>query len=108
MAIGGHVWILILHRVEYSWQVGLQVVDVSRGEAVAPLQVGELLLRAPSVMAGYFLDRAATREVLDQNGWLRTGDLAYYDRNGFVFVVDRLKDVMLYTRGHFKHLAEDE
>lgn len=76
------------------------------GAALGPLQVGELLLRAPSVMAGY-LDQDGADADVDADGWLRTGDLAYYDRNGFVFVVDRLKDVAFYSRARLKEHDEE-
>ncbi|KAE8737660.1 hypothetical protein FOCC_FOCC016875 [Frankliniella occidentalis] len=88
-------------------RVVLQVVDAGTGAPLGPLQVGELYLRAPSIMAGY-VDYARAQATQDDDddqvvgGWLRTGDLAYYDRNECVFVVDRLKDVTMYTRGHFK------
>ncbi|XP_052131649.1 luciferin 4-monooxygenase-like [Frankliniella occidentalis] len=84
-----------------------KVVDAGTGAPLGPLQVGELYLRAPSIMAGY-VDYARAQATQDDDddqvvgGWLRTGDLAYYDRNECVFVVDRLKDVTMYTRGHFK------
>ncbi|KAK3921148.1 Luciferin 4-monooxygenase [Frankliniella fusca] len=81
-----------------------KVVDAVLRAPLGPLQVGELYLRAPSIMAGY-VDHARAQDDdndQDEEGWLRTGDLAYYDRNECVFVVDRLKDVTMYTRGHFK------
>lgn len=75
--------------------------EAAEGEA------GELLIRGPVVMKGYFDNDAATREVLDDAGWLRTGDVARRDENGFLFIVDRLKD-MIITGGYNIYPAEIE
>lgn len=72
-----------------------RLVD-SRGEQVDEAgEVGELCLRAESTMRGYRNLPEATREVLDKEGWLRTGDLARRDRDGYYWIVDRLKDVII-------------
>lgn len=55
---------------------------------------GELLLRSPSVMRGYLNNPKATAEVLVGDGWLRTGDIGYYDYNGDFYVTDRAKDLI--------------
>ena len=47
-------------------------------------------------VAGYFSNAEATASTLDSNGWLRTGDLCYIDEDGFIFVVDRLKELIKY------------
>jgi long-chain acyl-CoA synthetase len=70
-------------------------------------EAGELLIRGPVVMKSYFGNEAATREVLDKSGWLRTGDVARRDENGFLFIVDRLKD-MIITGGYNIYPAEIE
>jgi acyl-CoA synthetase (AMP-forming)/AMP-acid ligase II len=62
--------------------------DVPQGE------VGELICRGPNVMKGYYKDPEATREVLI-GGWLHTGDLARMDEEGFIYIVDRKKDVIV-------------
>jgi acyl-CoA synthetase (AMP-forming)/AMP-acid ligase II len=51
-------------------------------------------MRSPTVFAGYYKDEAATREVLDEDGWLRTGDVAAIDDDGFYAIVGRVKDVI--------------
>jgi fatty-acyl-CoA synthase len=61
---------------------------------VAPGGIGELLYRGPSVMKGYWNQPEATAETL-QDGWLHTGDLVRVDADGYMTVVDRLKDVIL-------------
>jgi len=55
---------------------------------------GELLVRGPSVMSQYFNDEAATVGVHDAEGWMRTGDVARIDPDGFLYIVDRTKDVI--------------
>ncbi len=65
-----------------------QLVDVAPGE------VGELIISGPEVMVGYWNNPAATAETL-VDGWLRTGDLARIDDEGYVFIVDRSKDMLI-------------
>lgn len=57
--------------------------------------VGEICARGPQVMKGYWHAEAETKNVIDENGWLRTGDLGYMDEHGYVFIVDRKKDMVL-------------
>jgi len=47
-------------------------------------------------MAGYFSNEEATTSTLDSKGWLRTGDVCYIDNDGFIFIVDRLKELIKY------------
>jgi long-chain acyl-CoA synthetase len=68
---------------------------------------GELVIRGPLVMMGYFGNPEATAEVITDDGWLRTGDIAYASGSGHYFVVDRLKDVIL-TGGYNVYPAEIE
>ncbi|WP_197373830.1 4-coumarate--CoA ligase family protein [Mycolicibacterium baixiangningiae] len=57
---------------------------------------GELWFRGPNVMAGYLNNEKATRETIDDDGWLHTGDLAQVDAHGCVYIVDRLKELIKY------------
>ncbi|XP_063226320.1 uncharacterized protein LOC134533057 [Bacillus rossius redtenbacheri] len=71
-----------------------RVVDVDSGRDLGPHQPGQLLFRGPQVMMGYFDNPEATRETLDEEGWLHTGDVAYYDEEGYTYIVDRTKELI--------------
>jgi long-chain acyl-CoA synthetase len=60
---------------------------------------GELLIRSDTIFAGYYRDEAPTREVLGDDGWLRSGDIASIDADGFVTITDRKKDVLVTAGG---------
>jgi long-chain acyl-CoA synthetase len=60
---------------------------------------GELLIRSPTVFAGYYKDEAATREVLAEDGWLRSGDVGSIDEDGFITISDRKKDILVTAGG---------
>ncbi|KAK6123704.1 hypothetical protein DH2020_042553 [Rehmannia glutinosa] len=73
-----------------------KIVDPESGESLPPGKRGELWLRGPAIMKGYAGDDAATAATLDSEGWLKTGDLCYFDSDGFLFIVDRLKELIKY------------
>lgn len=60
---------------------------------------GELLVKSPSVMAGYYKDKEATSETLTPDGWLRTGDLGYVDENNRIFLTGRKKNLIILSNG---------
>jgi long-chain acyl-CoA synthetase len=60
---------------------------------------GELLIRSETVFQGYFKDPEATAAVLDADGWLRTGDIAEIDEDGFIHITDRKKDILVTAGG---------
>ena len=72
----------------------LRVVDPGTGRDARPGEPGELWVRGPQVMAGYLGRPEATAEMLDAGGWLRTGDLGRVDAGGYLFIVDRLKELI--------------
>jgi fatty-acyl-CoA synthase len=74
--------------------VQVKIVDPWRGEEVAPDAVGELLLRGYFVMDGYLDMPEATRETIDPDGWLHTGDLAALDEHGYLRITGRLKEII--------------
>ncbi len=67
----------------------------SDNQSLGPNQVGELVLKGPSIASGYFNNSAAWSEVIDTNGWFHTGDLACYDEDWYFTIVDRLKDMFI-------------
>jgi acyl-CoA synthetase (AMP-forming)/AMP-acid ligase II len=75
--------------------VELRVVDPASGGDCPPGSVGEVWLRAPNVMAGYFNRPVETAAALTGDGWLRTGDGGYVDADGYLFLTDRLKDMVV-------------
>jgi acyl-CoA synthetase (AMP-forming)/AMP-acid ligase II len=74
----------------------LRVVDPATGADLGRNQTGELVARGPQVMKGYLNNPEATAEMLDADGWLRTGDLGHVDDDGYVYVVDRVKELIKY------------
>lgn len=74
--------------------IEVKLVDAA-GEAVAGGEAGELLVRGPNVMQGYFNDPAATAAAIDGEGWLHTGDIAVQDLRGNVKITDRAKDIFI-------------
>ena len=75
----------------YGWEV--KIVD-TEGKEVTRGDVGELCLKGPGVMVCYYNDEKATAATL-KDGWLYTGDMAMQDEDGFIFLVDRKKDVII-------------
>jgi fatty-acyl-CoA synthase len=74
--------------------IDLEVVDAG-GTPVAPGEPGEIVVRSPHTMAGYWNKPAETAEVLSADGWLRTGDIAVVDEDGFLAIRDRVKDMII-------------
>jgi len=68
-----------------------KIVDVASGSEVPRGQRGELWVRGPTVMKGYWGKPDATKDTITQDGWLKTGDVAYLDEESHIFIVDRIK-----------------
>jgi acyl-CoA synthetase (AMP-forming)/AMP-acid ligase II len=75
----------------------VRIVDVDSGETLGRGESGELHIRGPQVMRGYLNNPEATAEALDAEGWLRTGDLGYFDEKQRFFIVDRVKELIKYN-----------
>jgi long-chain acyl-CoA synthetase len=76
--------------------VTLKFVDVDHPEReVAPGERGEMCIKGPNVMKGYWNKPEATAASMTSDGFFRTGDVGYMDEDGFVFIVDRTKDMIL-------------
>ena len=93
-----HLGIENVHKVGaigkpgYMWKA--KIVN-ENGELVPQGEVGELVVKGPGVMKCYYKNPQATKDVLKENGWLRTGDMAKMDEDGFIYLVDRKKDVII-------------
>jgi acyl-CoA synthetase (AMP-forming)/AMP-acid ligase II len=74
----------------------MRVVDPATGADVSRGETGELLVRGPQVMKGYLNAPEATAAMLDPDGWLHTGDLGLIDEDDYVFIVDRVKELIKY------------
>ncbi len=74
----------------------VKVVDVTTGAMLSTDQEGEICIRGPQVMRGYWNRPDATSAMIDPDGWLHTGDIGYADENGCFFIVDRLKELIKY------------
>ena len=71
----------------------------TEGDGTTPLamgEIGELCIKGPQVMQGYLDEPDKTAECLSDDGWLRTGDICAIDEDGFIFVKDRLKELIKY------------
>jgi fatty-acyl-CoA synthase len=73
----------------------IKVVDPTTGETVPRDVTGEFCTRGYSVMSGYWDDQEKTAEVIDEDGWMHTGDLAAMDACGYVQITGRIKDIVV-------------
>jgi acyl-CoA synthetase (AMP-forming)/AMP-acid ligase II len=73
-----------------------RIVDYNNEKELGPHSEGEIRIRGPQVMKGYLGNPVATEAMIDDEGWLRTGDIGYADECGRLFVIDRLKELIKY------------
>ncbi len=102
-----------LDQAEFSQSIGLPMpaTDISirddNGKELPIGEEGELCVKGPQVMQGYWQQEEETKLVFWPDGWLRTGDIAVMDNNGFLYIVDRKKD-MIVTAGYNVYPREIE
>jgi acyl-CoA synthetase (AMP-forming)/AMP-acid ligase II len=72
-----------------------KIIDPVSGSDLDPSQEGELLVRGPQIMVGYYKNPEATAKTINKDGWLHTGDIARFD-NGWLYITDRLKELIKY------------
>ncbi|TFF92797.1 long-chain fatty acid--CoA ligase, partial [Candidatus Thorarchaeota archaeon] len=75
--------------------IDARVVDPETGEECGPSEVGELMFKGPTVTMGYWNRPELNKTMLDKDGWFSTGDMVYFDDEGYYFVVDRVKDMFI-------------
>ena len=83
----------MLHFFFLLLSIYLFPVDVSTGDNLPENKIGELCIRGPQIMKGYLDNEKATEETI-KKGWLHTGDIAYHDSDGNIFITDRLKELI--------------
>ncbi|ESQ34745.1 hypothetical protein EUTSA_v10007637mg [Eutrema salsugineum] len=76
--------------------VEARIMDPDTGRVMGVNHMGELWLKGPAITKGYFSNEEATNETINSEGWFKTGDLCYIDDDGFLFIVDRLKELIKY------------
>ncbi|GAB1860346.1 Luciferin 4-monooxygenase [Camponotus japonicus] len=79
--------------------VQMKVVDPENGNVLGPNNSGELWIKTATIMNGYYRNPEATKNTVDEEGWLHSGDIGYFDEDGELFIIDRIKELIKY-RGY--------
>jgi fatty-acyl-CoA synthase len=85
----------------------VRVVDSATNQPLKPGEAGEIVVRGPNVTPGYWENPEATAAAFDEDGWFHSGDIGYLDEDGYLYIVDRLKD-MIISGGENVYPAEVE
>ena len=75
--------------------VDMKIVSLVDGHDLAPGALGEIVLRSPTVMMGYYKDPEETNKTIAEGGWLYTGDIGYMDEDGYFYITDRKKELII-------------
>lgn len=73
-----------------------KIIDTETGAELEANEKGEVLIRGPHIMVGYLNNREATDQCIDSEGWFHTGDIGYFDDDGYFYIVDRVKELIKY------------
>jgi 4-coumarate--CoA ligase len=74
----------------------LKIIDLKTGQSLGPNIDGEICVKGPKIFSGYLNNIEATKETIDSDGWLHTGDIGHYDTNERIFITDRIKEMIKY------------
>ncbi|KAG5344632.1 4CLL5 protein, partial [Acromyrmex charruanus] len=80
--------------------VKIKIVDPESGKVLGSNQSGEIWIKVPSLMNGYYRNPEATKNIIDNEGWLHSGDIGYIDEDGELFIIDRIKEIIKYRGYH--------
>ncbi|XP_044588469.1 luciferin 4-monooxygenase-like isoform X2 [Cotesia glomerata] len=79
--------------------IQIKIIDPETGKILGPNEKGEACIKSPIMMTQYINNPEKTKQAIDAEGWLHTGDLAYYDEDGALFIIERLNELIKW-RGH--------
>ncbi|KMQ86959.1 luciferin 4-monooxygenase [Lasius niger] len=102
--LGGIATLQLSHHKDGSCgtvteNVQMKVVDQETGKILGPNNSGELWIKTAIIMNGYYRNPEATKSTIDAEGWLHSGDIGYFDEDGELFIIDRIKELIKY-RGY--------
>lgn len=73
------------------------MIDLDNGQPLGINKSGELCFKGPLIMKGYYKNPEETAATIDEEGWLHTGDIGYYDSDNNFYIIDRLKELIKYN-----------